>query len=53
MDVVHLNQKQLAARWNISEVNRSRFPGHGFEGKSRRLDHRQRCGAKVTTHLCG
>ena len=29
MDVVHLNQKQLAARWSISETNLERWRSEG------------------------
>ena len=30
MDVVHLNQKQLAARWSISEVTLERWRSAGI-----------------------
>jgi hypothetical protein len=33
MDVVHLNQKQLAARWNISEASLERWRSAGIGPK--------------------
>ena len=30
MEVVHLNQKQLAARWNISEASLERWRSEGI-----------------------
>ena len=33
MDVVHLNQKQLAARWNISEASLERWRSEGIGPK--------------------
>lgn len=30
MDVVHLNHKQLAARWSISEATRERWRSAGI-----------------------
>ncbi|MDP2811830.1 MAG: hypothetical protein Q8O34_16960 [Rhodocyclaceae bacterium] len=33
MDVVHFNQKQLAARWNISEASLERWRSEGFGPK--------------------
>ncbi len=33
MEVVHLNQKQLAARWNISEASLERWRSEGLGPK--------------------
>ena len=37
MDVVHLNQKQLAARWHISEATLKRWHSEGFGPKFLKL----------------
>ena len=37
MDVVHLNQKQLAARWNISEATLERWRSVGIGPKFLKL----------------
>ena len=37
MDVVHLNQKQLAARWNISEATLERWRSEGLGPKFLKL----------------
>ncbi|MGC1951022.1 MAG: DNA-binding protein [Gammaproteobacteria bacterium] len=33
MDVLHLNQKQLAARWSISEATLERWRSEGIRSK--------------------
>ena len=37
MDIVHLNQKQLAARWNISEATLERWRSEGLGPKFLKL----------------
>jgi len=37
MDVVHLNQKQLAARWNVSEASLERWRSEGIGPKFLKL----------------
>ena len=37
MEVVHLNQKQLAARWNISEASLERWRSEGIGAKFLKL----------------
>ena len=40
MEVVHLNQKQLAARWSISEATLERWRSEGIGPKSLKLGGR-------------
>ncbi|MDP1558246.1 MAG: DNA-binding protein [Nitrosomonas sp.] len=37
MDVVHLNQKQLAARWHLSKATLERWRSEGLEPKFLKL----------------
>lgn len=48
MDVVHLNQKQLAARWNISEATLERWRSVGIGPKFLKL-----CGREYPALLSG
>ena len=41
MDVVHLNQKQLAARWCISEATLERWRSEGIGPKFLKLSGRE------------
>ncbi len=40
MDVVHLNQKQLAARWHLSEATLERWRSEGIGPKFMKLKGR-------------
>lgn len=43
MAVIHLNQKQLATRWNISEATLERWRGEGIGPKFLKLYGRVLC----------